>query len=296
MRARVAIARASRIERAVADALGRLDLAGLLRGRYVAVKPNETYAAAGDTTGVTQGDTLSAVLGALEAVGPSRLVVSGGAGAAETEEVFRLSGMWDAVQAHGVEFVDHNRPPFVDVSLDHGPQKAIKVNPRVLEYEVLVSLAQLKLHETATVTLTLKNVAMSYPAADYYGHPRGSYKHEHAFFDDMHGFIAAMAKRFPIGLGIVAGHPAMIATGPLGGKAVETGLVIASRDALAADVVGARLLGFQTQGVRHLWEAAKLGVGEGDLERIEVVGLPLGEAIRRFTKAAYGVELDFEHA
>ena len=31
----------------------------------------------------------------------------------------------------------------------------------------------------------------------------------------------------------------MIGTGPLGGHAVETGLVIASTDAVAADVVGA---------------------------------------------------------
>lgn len=49
----------------------------------------------------------------------------------------------------------------------------------------------------------------------------------------------------------------MIGTGPLGGHVVETGLVIASTDALAADVVGARLLGFQPQAVRHL-EAGRL--------------------------------------
>jgi uncharacterized protein (DUF362 family) len=61
-----------------------------------------------------------------------------------------------------------------------------------------------------------------------------------------------MARRFPIQLAITVGHPATIATGPLGGHAVETGLVIASEDALAADVVGARLLGFNVQGVRHL--------------------------------------------
>jgi uncharacterized protein (DUF362 family) len=34
-----------------------------------------------------------------------------------------------------------------------------------------------------------------------------------------------------------------LASGPLGGHAVETGLIIAGTDALAADVVGAKLLG-----------------------------------------------------
>jgi uncharacterized protein (DUF362 family) len=167
------------------------------------------------------------------------------------------------------------------------------VNPRVLEYEVLVSLSQLKLHETATVTLALKNVAMSFPAADHYGHPRAEQRHRHAFFDDMHSFIAAMAKRFHIDLAVIAGHPAMIATGPLGGRAVETGLVIASTDAVAADVVGARLLGFTPQAVRHLWEAGRLGLGETDIERMDFPGLTLREAIGAFTEAAYGERLTF---
>jgi uncharacterized protein (DUF362 family) len=87
----------------------------------------------------------------------------------------------------------------------------------------------------------------------------------------------------------------MIATGPLGGHAVETGLVIASTDALAADVVGAKLLGFSSQAVRHLWEAARLGLGESNLERMEFPGLSLRQAIETFTTAAYGERLTFEH-
>jgi uncharacterized protein (DUF362 family) len=159
-----------------------------------------------------------------------------------------------------------------------------------------VAVNQLKLHETATVTMALKNIAMSYPAADYYGHPRKEKVHEHQFFEDMHSFIAAMAKQFPIDLAVTVGHPAMIATGPLGGHAVETGLAIASTDALAADVVGAKLLGFGVQAVRHLWEASRLGIGEGDIDKFEFPAMNLTEAIRAFTKAAYGEELTFQHA
>ena len=88
----------------------------------------------------------------------------------------------------------------------------------------------------------------------------------------------------------------MIGTGPLGGHAVETGLVIAGTDALAVDVVGAKLLGFTPQAVRHLWEAARLGVGESDTERMKFVGMSLREAIEAFTLAAYGERLTFEHA
>lgn len=299
----VAITRNMAIEKALADALAHLPLEKLVRGKRVAVKPNDTWASADDKTGVTQPDTLRAVLRHLKQFGPRELIVTGGSGAAETDDVFRIAGLMEVVEQEGAVFFDHNRAPFTEVKLDYapaadvaGPQQSVMVNPRVLEYEMLVSLAQLKLHETATVTLSLKNMAMSFPAADYYGHPRHSQKHANAFFQDMHSFIAAMAKRFPIRLAIIVGHPAMIATGPLGGHAVETGLVIASVDAVAADVVGARLLGFRVQGVRHLWEAGRLGVGETDTDKMHFPALSLQEGIEAFTEAAYGERLTFAHA
>lgn len=301
--AAVVITRNDAIEQAVAEALKHLPLEKLVRGKRVAVKPNDTWASATDTTGVTQPDTLRAVLRQVKQHGPRELIVTGGAGAAETEDVFRVAGLMDVVRQEGATFFDHNRPPFTEVALQYapqadvdGPQKGVMVNPRVLEYETLVSLAQLKLHETATVTLALKNIAMSFPAADYYGHPRHSQKHANAFFADMHSFIAAMARRFPIHLAVIAGHPAMIGTGPLGGHAVETGLILAGTDPVATDVVGARLLGFRAQAVRHLWEAGRLGLGETDTERMTFPALSLQQAIEAFTEAAYGERLTFEHA
>jgi uncharacterized protein (DUF362 family) len=294
----VAITQNIAIEQAMTEALGHLELEALIRGRRVAVKPNETWASAEDTTAVTQPDTLRAVLQYVQRFMPRELVVTGGAGAAETEEVFQLAGLMDVVGQEGATFFDHNRPPFTAVPLEYkpeadvqGPQAAVMVNPRVLEYDMLIALNQLKVHQTATVTLALKNIAMSYPAADYYGHPRLTQHHRHWFFEDMHSFIAAMARRFPIHLAITVGHPAMIGTGPLGGHTVETGLVIASMDPLAADVVGARLLGFQVQAVRHLWEAARLGVGEAEIERMAFPALSLEEAMAAFTTAAYGKAL-----
>jgi uncharacterized protein (DUF362 family) len=294
----VVITQNAAIERAIAEALERLPLDALVRDKIVAVKPNDTWATPEDVTGVTQPDTLRAVLRHVKHIGPRELVVTGGAGAAETDEVFRIAGLMDVVAQEGATFFDHNRPPFTAVDLTyapdrdvHGPQQSVMVNPRVLEYETLIALNQLKLHKTATVTLSLKNIAMSYPAADYYGHPRADQAHEHHFFDDMHSFIAAMARRFPIQVAITVGHPAMIGTGPLGGRAVETGLVIASTDALAADVVGAQLFGFELQAVRHLWEAGRLGVGETSLENMAFPVMSLQQAYEAFTAAAYGTRL-----
>ncbi len=226
----VAIERDDNIEVAIERALTQLSLEPAVRGRVVAVKPNETSAKPDDATGVTQPDTLRAVLRHLKRLGPRRLIVSGGSGAGETDEIFEMTGLMAVVREEEAEFVDHNRPPFERVELEYapqrdvaGPQTEVMVSRTVLDYESLISLAQLKVHRTATVTLALKNIAMSFPAADYYGHPRATQKHENTFFDDMHSFIAAMCLRFPIAAGIVVGHPAMIGTGPLGGIPIESG-------------------------------------------------------------------------
>ena len=60
--ATVVITRNEAIEQAIAEALRHLPVESLVRGKRVAVKPNDTWASAEDTTGVTQPDTLRAVL------------------------------------------------------------------------------------------------------------------------------------------------------------------------------------------------------------------------------------------
>src|SRR5205085_11052972 len=83
----VVITRNNEIDKAIGEALDQFDLDSLIRGKLVAIKPNETWASKDDKTGVTQPDTLRAVIRYLKRLGPRELVVTGGAGAAETDEV-----------------------------------------------------------------------------------------------------------------------------------------------------------------------------------------------------------------
>jgi len=279
------------IGQAIFDALEALDLEDLFTDRLVAIKPNDTAATPTNISGVTHADTLQATIRFVKQFNPRHIVVSGGAGASQTSDVFEWAGMMDVIRREGVEFFDHNHGPFQEIILESGPQRQVMVNPRVLEYETLVSLAQLKLHATATVTLSMKNIAMSFPAADYYGHPRSTGEiHRNDFFGDLQEFIPAMVKRFPPSLGVIVGHPAMVGTGPLGGIPVETGLVIASRDFVAADATGAELFGFDMQGVRHIFQAWRMGLGEARTSAMTFPRLSLSDAIEAFTRLVYARE------
>jgi uncharacterized protein (DUF362 family) len=286
------------IGKAVHRALSEVALEDF-KDRVVAIKPNDTTATADDKTACTQADTLQAAIRFVKTLHPKQVVVTGGAGKEQTEDVFRLMGYLDVIESEGVEWFDHNQAPFVAVELPFGPQRRLMVNPRVLTYEKLVSLSQLKVHQTATVTLSIKNIAMSFPAADFYGHPRVSQKlHPHNILKDKQAFLVGMLMRFPIDLAIVVGHPAMIGKGPVGGKSVETGLVIAGRNPVSVDSVGAFLLGFETLGVQHLHQAEQLGLGlaysdperEGEPGRLKIKGVSVEEATKIFRRAAYGQE------
>jgi uncharacterized protein (DUF362 family) len=82
----------------------------------------------------------------------------------------------------------------------------------------------------------------------------------------------------------------MVGRGPVGGRAVETGLVIAGRDAVAVDAVGAHVLGFQPSAVGHITRAADVGLGTADTDRLRFSGRSLEEAARHFAQRVYGHE------
>lgn len=283
MKSRVSIADNLDIGRAITGALDKLDgLSELFVGRHVAIKPNETWASEDDLTACTQADTLRAVVKYVKGYYPRKITVSGGAGAGETADIFRLLGLDEVIREEELEFFDHNRPPFTKVALYHGPQSEVMVNEHVFAYDTIISLAQHKAHHISTVTLTMKNIAMSFPAGDYYGHPRSKRLHAHRFFEDMDGFIAGMCQRFRPGLGLIVGHPAMSGTGPIGGHTFESGIVIAGKDFVAVDSVGAAILGYEK--VAHIQQAESLGLGTADIHGIEILGVPLSEAVKTFNE------------
>ncbi len=65
--------------------------------------------------------------------------------------------------------------------------------------------------------------------------------------------------------------------GPAYGHGFRSDLLIVGRDAVAVDAVGASLVGLDPSKMPILQEAVRRGLGEGELERIEVVGGSLDE-------------------
>jgi uncharacterized protein (DUF362 family) len=65
--------------------------------------------------------------------------------------------------------------------------------------------------------------------------------------------------------------------------ATKTNALIVGRDALAVDVVGAHIIGLDIKKMPILQEAIKRGIGEGDIEKIKILGTPI-ETIKKKLK------------
>lgn len=230
--------------------------------------------------------TLEELIKIIKEQNPKRIVVAAGSGGATTYDVLNTYGYNQVLMKEGVEFCDLNVGEFEDLELEHDIVKSTKVNKLLFETDILISFTQLKIHEEATISASIKNIALSWPPASVHGYPKKNL----GIHEDLHGFIYAFAKKVPIDFSIVSLSPAMIGTGPSKGKAIHSGFLVAGFDAVAVDTVCARLLGFKPQAINYLFRLSNDKIGVSNIEDIDVKGIKLIDAEKQFSLMAYGKE------
>ena len=281
----VAITKALTEGKSLEKALDLLPIDKIIKkGDKVIITPNWVKDKSPKEGVVVGPKTLKKLIQYVKTKEPSAIYIATGSGGAETPTVIKSVGYDKVIEDENIEFIDMNYGPFIELKLDHQIIKSTPINKIIDEVDVIISFTQLKYHEEATVTASIKNVAMGYPPASKHGFP----KKNTGIHDDLHGFIRSMANKVPIDLAIISADKAMIGTGPTFGKAVDTpGLIIASTDPLAADSIGARLLGFLPQAVAYIYGLYQDKLGEVDPKNMTIKGLDLIEAEKIFSKSAY---------
>lgn len=285
MNSKVAITHNNDEAIAIKEAINLLQVTQAVAGNdVVVITPNWVNNKKPEAAVVVGPESLRQLIRLFKERNPKRIVVATGTADGETKNVMDSVGFGKVISEEGVEFIDLNHGPFTRISLNHSIVPATNLNKLFEEMTVLVSFTQLKQHEEATMSAAIKNIALGWPPADEHGQPKKNL----GIHRELHGFISAMAEQVPIDLSIISASPAMIGTGPSKGIARHTGLVLAGCDPVAADTVAARLLGFKPQGIRYLFECSNKKIGESEIEKITIEGVPLVEAENIFSKAAYG--------
>lgn len=282
----VAITKALSESKSLEKALDMLPIDNIIKeGETVVITPNWVKDMQPKDGVVVGPKTLKRLIEYVKEKNPGKIYIAVGSGGAKTPDVMKTVGYDKVIEDCGVEFIDMNYGPYVDLELNHEIIKTTPINKVINEADVIISFTQLKQHEEATITGAIKNIAMGWPPAEIHGYP----KKQTGIHEDLHGYIRSFANKVPIDLSIISCDKAMIGTGPSNGMAVDTpGLIIASTDPLAADVIGARLLGFLPQAVCYLYGLYKDGLGEAKPENMNIKGIDIVEAEKIFSKAAYG--------
>jgi uncharacterized protein (DUF362 family) len=224
----------------------------------------------------TPVDAVRATLDFLREKGIERFIIGEGTGTINPDTMgsFERYGYLALGDSYNVEFRDLNRDDFVrfeglDANLKPAPLRLA----RTYTESFVVSVARMKTHVHAVVTLSIKNTAISCilnpdrNAPSWHETVSGKLSHEAR---PLNLTVARIAMELMPGLAVIDGVVGMEGNGPTNGSPVSSGIVTASADALAADTVAAELMGFDPRTVGYLWYLSQIrGLRR---EAIQVVG------------------------
>jgi uncharacterized protein (DUF362 family) len=293
------------VGKAVEEAIDLLGgIKAVTRGKNkIMLKPNLVADSERCTTKVTVIKSLAQLM---QKAGKEVLIGEGSAAAAnfnvKNQEVFRTKKkeLLDAMQQHVFEtlgYVDLARElniplvnlhtgEIVEVPLKNGlVATSVKIHKLLTEVDLLCSVPMMKTHVLATVTLAMKNLIGLYPGTEYY--TVRSWLHQKAAEAGSPGIayeIIDINNAARTGLSVIDASSAMEGDGPTEGNLVDMGLIIAGTSPLAADMVGASLMGFEWNEIPAITLAHKNGMLPGSMNEIEIRGQSIDQCRRTFVR------------
>jgi uncharacterized protein (DUF362 family) len=231
---------------------------------------------------------VDAVRAVLEFLRPryKKPIIIGESGVFNTLEGYKNNGYKALEKEPDVRLVDLNAgpsKPYYVFGREQSPQP-VRIISSFLDPDVyIISLAPMKTHDCVLVTLSLKNVLMAAPLNDYKQSDKG-YLHgpAPAVNDILHFNLFHLAHKVWPGLAVIDGYEAMEGDGPAWGTPLEAKVALASTDALAADTVATQVMGFDPRRILYLRAMREGGLGQGDLEKITLLGTPLAQCLYKF--------------
>lgn len=263
----------------------------LAAARRVLIKPNNVGVE--EPLSATHADTLSAIL---EYLGPrfKGPVAIGESSARDTWTAFRNYKYPEVVrefQSMKPELVDFNQEgrfvlqPILDRNFHLIP---VRLAARLVEPGTFViSPAMPKTHNYVVATLSIKNMVIGSPLHSMAPSGPGAFHHKHLFhagFHIMQYNMLRTAQRLQPnwGVAVIDGFEGMEGNGPRLGTPVPHRIAIVSTDFLAADRVGLDCMTVDPHDVGYLQYCAQMGLGNYDLEKIDLRGPAIASVRRKY--------------
>ena len=186
---------------------------------------------------------------------------------------FETLGYNQLQKQYGVETINVFERPFKAVDL--GDDIVLNFNQDVLESDFVVDIPAMKTHNQTVVSLGIKNLK---GLIDVKSRQRC---HNTDPVKDLHFYVARLADKLPPIFTLVDGIYSLERGPGFDGRMRRSNLLVASADILSADMVAAKILGYETDQVPHLSLAAQNRNRLADSSDIRIVGERL-EAVTSF--------------
>ena len=244
--------------------------ASSIAGRTVIIKPNLVNTAAATTGTTTDPHVVRAVVDLALAAGAANIKI---VEYLNSSDKWKLCGYDIFSDYHSrVSLVPLDEQPLSYVAVPGGMAYQAVYLPSLLIASdvVFISVAKLKTHVNAVVTLTAKNLFGLPPSQPY---QKSVIPGRFAMHDRGVGqTIVDLNIARPIHFAVVDGIWGMEGNGPIQGTPVEMNLVFAGQNAIAVDRICVQAMGIPQGRVQHLTYAARKQMGPSSISEIEVVG------------------------
>ncbi len=255
------------LRRAIEAGFAALAIDGsLVRGKRVLLKPNLVEPHRGQAHINTHPFVVRAAAEAFLSLGAAGVTVAeGSAHSRDTILVLEESGLLEVLSEDRIPFVDLNEEPVSRVENRWGVSrlKHLFLPAAVLQADIVVSLAKMKTHHWAGVTLSMKNLFGVMPGT-IYGWPK-NVLHWAGIEECVYDIAATVRPQVAIVDGVVG----MEGDGPIMGNAVPAGVLVMGRSLPAVDATAARVMGIDPLKIGYLKRSSgRIGsVGEKAIEQ-----------------------------
>ena len=256
--------------------------------KYVVLKPNNVSTV--NQLAATHLDTLRGILDYLSErfKGPVIIAESSAGKTMEGFEHFGYPRIVDEYKRQKVQLIDLNEEAkyglvnVLDADLHLVP---VRLAARLMDPEAfIICPAILKTHNTVVATLSVKNMVLGAPlhqSPKETARWNDKRKYHSGIRQTHYNMMVTAQKLRPFwGAALIDGWEGMEGNGPSSGTPVPSRIAIASTDFIAADRVGVESMGINAQWLAYLLYSWQSGLGQYDLNKIDIEGETLA-AVKR---------------
>lgn len=266
------------------------DILGSIGNKQILIKPN--FVSTTRELSATNVDAVRAILDFLTPHFKNQIIIGEStASKGATFEGFTNYNYLPLEKEYNVKLVDLNEGSFeyrYVFGRDNRPQP-IRILSTFLDPNVyIISAACMKTHDRVLTTLSLKNIILAAPLNDYKNNDKhlthmtsGRSKNTILHYNMFH-----LAQEIYPDLGIIDGFIGMEGEGPTRGTPYESKVALASVDALALDILGNKIMGFDPGQILYLNAMAEAGMGQSDLAQMNLIGASLEQCQCHYKPAA----------